>query len=719
MSDAEEPRTSESAEAAAPSDGESLGPRRKWGDTSREERRQIALKGISNMLSKTGSKDGLEGFPELTILSFIHNAFYNLRHYLESADDTPDVTWASPVAELEYETPWASFRAPDAGPALAASEETEPTDADLETADAAVAWGTDTYLRMTERVLLHTLTHKVFYEVKRGKLVSYLPKELVGAPWADVAPLLRPWTMGGAVADTWWTDFLAEFGVIHTAGVEPADADLPSFTIIATARDDDGTPLTDELGAPVTSDIHPVIALYPAVVDRKAKRAHYPMLVGFVVEGMPLSEWSADERERIWEELFGAFEKIAGEWLPEPPGEGAEGEAVAAPVPTDAEPVRRGRPKTLPVDLTQQTYPEVAAIGYAMVDAPALRNWREAPGGAALVHSRKRASLQVRLELPSTSGEWGAQTLATANLKDALLAAGGMDTYLLAQVGSYLALRDTQVTISLDDLIRLIGWQTRSAKQREEQRAAIWRRLRLLDGLTIHGARPGEYADPDNPKRKTRVTSQDALFRITGKRLPEQGSFDPEQVPLEVTFVAGPLINAFRGHSDVLTFFGDFMPLAGIPGGQVGGAWARAIGAALHQRWREGAKDVVVTTPGEDNALCVKWRSFTRAELFALFEPQPTPASILEGNDPGRARTHWQQAIKRLELAGVIGYYKEQGTAAASRKGWQDAWLSQRLDIRPGPKWQVQAAQIAGAAGKADAAKKLKKRRRKPKPDAQ
>lgn len=704
MSDAEEPRPATGDEPAA---GEGAEDKRPWGESSHEERRQVVLEGIANALQEGVGALGEHG-TTLSLLSFIHGAFYNLRRYLDKEDvgaDLPEVTWAAPVVELEYETPWASFRQPAEGPAPVAEGETEPDDAALETADAAVAWGTDTYLRIAERVLLHALTHEAFYEVKRGKLVPYLPKELEAAPWADVAPLLQPWTFGGEAGDAWWQDFLAAHGVIHTDSERPGDADLPTFTLKATRDTDDG--------ATVTCDIHPVIALYPAVVDRKAKRAHYPLVVGFVVEGTPLSEWPPEERERLWEELFGALAQLADEYPAE-----AVGEAVAAPVPPEAAPVRRGRPKTLPADLTQQTYPEVAALGYAVSDGPTFRNWREMPGGGGLVHARKAAPLSVRFELPNTVGAWGTGTesLAAANLKDALLAAGGVDTYLLAQVGSYLALRETQVTISLDDLIRLVGWQTRSAKQREEQRAAIWRRLRLLDGLTIHGARPGKYADPDDPKKKTRVTSQDALFRITGKRLPEQASFDPGQVPLEVTFVAGPLINAFRGRPDVLTFFGDFMPLAGIPGGQVGGAWARSIGAALHQRWREGAKDVAVTTPGEDNALCVKWRPFTRAELFALFEPQPTPGSILEGNDPARARTYWRQAIKRLEHAGVIGYYKEHGTAPASRKGWQAAWLSQRLDIRPGPKWQAQAVAIAGAADKADKAKK--RGRRKPKTDA-
>lgn len=210
---------------------------------------------------------GTEGEPDfsptLAILSFMHGAFYNLRHYLETADDMLEVTWASPVVELEYERPWASFRKPAQGPAPADAAELEPSETDLETAAAAVAWGADTYLRVAERGLLHELTHRTFYEVKRGELVPYLPLEFQDTPWADVAPLLQPWTFGGKAGDTWWQDFLAEYGVIHTAGEETADADLPSFTIIATARDDDGTPLTDERGAPVASDIHPVIALYP------------------------------------------------------------------------------------------------------------------------------------------------------------------------------------------------------------------------------------------------------------------------------------------------------------------------------------------------------------------------------------------------------------------------------------------------------------------------
>jgi hypothetical protein len=287
--------------------------------------------------------------------------------------------------------------------------------------------------------------------------------------------------------------------------------------------------------------------------------------------------------------------------------------------------------------------------------------------------------------------------------------AGGVDTYLLAQVGAYLALRETQVTVSLDDLIRLVGWTPRSAKEREGMRREVWQRLKVIDGLTIHGLRPGRYRDPDTGQ-PIDLTSRDALFRITGTRLPAQGSFDPEQVPLEVTFVAGPFINEWRGNPQVLTFFGDFLPIAAIPGEKPSGAWARAIGLALNQRWREGASGAKATTPGEDNETCVRWRLFTRRELLTLFEPSPSANEVLEGPHPARARTYWRDAIKRLEQAGVIGFYKEAVTAKLPRYSWAEVWLDERLDVRPGPEWQVQAAAITGAA------KRAQKRRTKKKP---
>jgi hypothetical protein len=325
-----------------------------------------------------------------------------------------------------------------------------------------------------------------------------------------------------------------------------------------------------------------------------------------------------------------------------------------APVPPKK---KRGRPRRLPDTLPQQTYQEIAAVGYAVTDAPNRKHWTETATGDALIHSRELANLQVRfapvtqdtLEAPSAPVLWGL-----------LQPAGGVDTYLLAQVGAYLALREAQVTIALDDLIRLIGWAPRSAKEREHVRREVWQRLKVIDGLTIHGLRPGTYHDPDTGQ-PIDLTSRDALFRITGTRLPAQASFDPEQVPLEVTFVAGPFISAWRGNPQVLTRYGDCMPIAGIPGAQPSGAWARSIGLALNQRWREGAAAAAVTTPGEENKLCVKWRHYTRRELLTLFEPSPSAADVLAGRDPGRARTYWSRAIGLLKRAGVISYYKEAG----------------------------------------------------------
>jgi len=372
-------------------------------------------------------------------------------------------------------------------------------------------------------------------------------------------------------------------------------------------------------------------------------------------------------------------------------------------------PKKRGRPPHLPDNVSQATYPEIAALGFAVTDVPNKarptgKHWGEAPGGGALVHAPDRANLQVRFTLPATS-PFGVP--AAPRLWGALQDAGGVDTYLLAQVGAYLALRETQVTIALDDLIRLVGWKPRSVAEREKMRGKVWKRLRVIDGLTVHGLRPGRYRDPDTGQ-PIDLSSQDALFRITGKRLPAQGSFDPEEVPLEVTFVAGPFINEWRGNPQVLTWFGDFMPIAGIPGEQPSGAWAKAAGLALNQRWREQAAHAQVTHPGEENTLTVKTRPFTRRELLTLFEPSPSVGDVLGGPNPARARTYWRDAVKRLEQAGVIGYYKEAG-ATLPRYSWGELWLDEHLDIRPGPKWQEQAAAIAGAAKKASRRRKTKK----------
>lgn len=499
----------------------------------------------------------------------------------------------------------------------------------------------------------------------------------------------------GVFAEIRLRELLAEKAAPPDAFAQAAAMAVAALEFVLYPRHGDAGPQDDSFRAVVRK-------LYPqAESDAEAATlfgAEYaePSGGGGEAMGRALHLYHHDESARLSEEEGRAFDALFAHLAAYIQGYYAARE--------EAPPKRRGRPRRMPEALPQATYPEIAALGYAVTDAPTRKGWREAPGGAALVYSRERANLQVRFTLP-TQGTLEAP--AAPDLWALLQLAGGVDTYLLAQVGAYLALRETQVTITLDDLIRLIGWQPRSTKERESMRGAVWQRLKVIDGLTIHGLRPGRYSDPDTGQAID-LTSQDALFRITGTRLPAQGSFDPEQVPLEVTFVAGPFIDTHRGNPQVLTWFGDFLPIAGIPGEKPSGAWARSVGLALNQCWRMQAARAQVTHPGEDNALTVRTRPFTRRELLTLFEPSPTAADVLEGPNPARARTYWRDAIKRLELAGVIGYYKE-AAAKLPRYGWADVWLGVKLDIRPGLEWQEQTAAIAEAAKRAQKRRKRKR----------
>jgi hypothetical protein len=213
----------------------------------------------------------------------------------------------------------------------------------------------------------------------------------------------------------------------------------------------------------------------------------------------------------------------------------------------------------------------------------------------------------------------------------------------------------------------------------------------------VIGRRPGKYRDPDT-REIIDLTSNDALIRITGRRDPAQLALDDSAPPLEVSYVAGPWIEQWKGNHQVLTYFGDVRKLASIPARRPSGAWAQAIGLALQQCWRERSADADVTRVGEQSALTVRVKQFTRRELLDMFPPSPTVDDVLNGPHPKRAQSYWHEAITQLKRAKVVGFYKESEQSVEKRQGWADAWLDQMLDIRPTEDGRLAIAQIAGRA---------------------
>jgi len=331
----------------------------------------------------------------------------------------------------------------------------------------------------------------------------------------------------------------------------------------------------------------------------------------------------------------------------------------------------RKRAKTdrtpIPDSTTQPTFMEARIAGQALADGPTQRYWEEASGEVALLHIVPDAPIQTKVR-PSMSLEW-LDKPATVESIEADLSSAGVPAIIAMHIALDMTIKNERASLTLDDMMSAIGWRPRSTAERAQKRQLLWRWLLLFDSMLVIGQRPGTYKDPMT-KQTLDLQSYDPLIRIVGRRSPMQsGLFDDSQPPIEVSIVAGQWVDKFRDNPHVLTYFGDVRRIGEIPAGKPSGAWAQAVGLALHQRWREGSSRASVQTVGEDNHLTVKnARPFTRRDLLGLFPPQPTVEEILEGDHPSQAREYWRDAIKLLQGQRVVGHYAEVEPMPAKRR---------------------------------------------------
>jgi hypothetical protein len=333
-------------------------------------------------------------------------------------------------------------------------------------------------------------------------------------------------------------------------------------------------------------------------------------------------------------------------------------------------------------------------------DGRYLRRWLPIDGEIALRHAVPEAVIETKL-VGSPLLDWMGRPNTIDSLQDELRRLG-VPTVLLLHVVLAAALerQRVHVTVAIDELLSAIGWRPRSTTERETMRRDIWRWLAILDAMHVIGQRKGRYRDPDT-RDVLDLTSVDALIRITGQRMPAQLAFDSSQPPIEVTYVAGPWLDKWRGNRQVLSYFGDVRKLAAIPGGKPSGAWAQAIGLALNQLWRERAARAQVARVGEDNHRTVRVGTFTRRQLLTMFPPSPSVEEVLGSPNPRRAQGYWNDAISLLKTVGVVAHYQETTPLHAGRQGWAEPWLTQSLDIRPADEEKQAVMEIANRAATA------------------
>jgi hypothetical protein len=404
--------------------------------------------------------------------------------------------------------------------------------------------------------------------------------------------------------------------------------------------------------------------------------------------GIPLAQWSTPVPPKA---TFDADNKLT--LAPEDQGRTylcaqGNGEALSVILDlrgngTDGKPKNTRSKKQIPAEVPQQTFMEARNAAIAIADGPFGRRWEEVTGEMALRHAMPGAFIQTKLTARPVLDFSGLPTDYNGlrqELQNLELAA-----VLLLNVTICCVLKKPQVSIEIDELIGALGWKPRSAVERSNMRRKVWNWLLLFDRLTVHGLRPRQYKDYLT-KEKFDLTSSDALIKITGKRDPAQLGFGNIEPPIEVSWVAGPWLDKFRGNDQVLQYFGDIRKIAAIPSGKAGGAWAQSIGLALNQLWRQRAARTKTALVGEAKRLTARFEPFTRLELLDMFRADPWVEDLLSSDKPHRAREYWDEAIRILKHdAQLISSYKEIGEnpAEQKRKGWQEGWLQQELDIRP------------------------------------
>jgi hypothetical protein len=393
---------------------------------------------------------------------------------------------------------------------------------------------------------------------------------------------------------------------------------------------------------------------------------------------LPLDLVAAAVAERVGEQLVAQLVEQVGpgflEWL---------GTISATPPAIPRRPRRRG-PTARAARAPQATFPAARELGLALADGPSGRSWAALPADVGIVHALADATLRTEL-VGSAMAEWfGAACTPPALLAE--LQRAGLPAVLLLNEAIALVLEHSDyVEIALDDLIPAAGWsRPRSARERTQMRARIWRWLTIFHAARVIGGRwrtrPGRGGDP--------VPMRDSLVVIGG--IPAEGgqlALDGSEVPEWVSLGAGPYLAEHRGNRRMLTDVGSVRRIAAIPAGKPAGAWAQALALTLNQHWRTHA-----AAPGSELHL-------SREQLLDTFQPQPAVHEILAGPNPRRTREYFAAALRLAKAGQAIGGYSEP-PPTPDRQGWAATWLTEVVDVRPPDDVAIDLSEIAAAAAR-------------------
>ena len=319
-------------------------------------------------------------------------------------------------------------------------------------------------------------------------------------------------------------------------------------------------------------------------------------------------------------------------------------------------------------------------------DGPAMSNYTKDPQRGAFIHHRPGASHRVELtqEAPEADGEVWEMDALERLISNQSADFGFAFFYvcrLLAPPECLPADRFAGGWIDLDDVAAKIGYDMSNytAAKREAMRAQVWELLRFGARAVVIGQRQTYRDRATGEEIATRVESP--VWRVHDIERPEQRALfgeTPRRVQLVISKQWEPLLTAPN--------LAQYLPFAeivgGLPTNQTASAWARVLGMALANFWRRLPQEATGAAPVIQP---------NRGELLTHYTPKKNPPlDLLASSNPKRAVEYWRDALAILRERDFIAHEGEAARTVAQmlepfgRQDWQQDWLNERVDIRPG-----------------------------------
>jgi hypothetical protein len=365
---------------------------------------------------------------------------------------------------------------------------------------------------------------------------------------------------------------------------------------------------------------------------------------------------------------------------------------LRCPFETDLTPA----PETLKApDFYVQTSQEWDAVECAASDGKTSRNWTTDTQALTRTHQADGSPYSVGLRLTEQEYAAGWRPDALERLTAALDADCILGllyvSRLLAPPAPLPPRAYAGGWIDLDDVAAHVLPKPQSRKEREYNRRRVYEWLLFGARTRIVGKRSTPYFDKRTGNEiPTEIDTP--LWSFMGRERPQDAPLEaPSDVPLRQEIVCSTEWTRITTSANTCQYLPLGERLGAIPGNKPSGAWARVVGLALAHVWRRNPPKAL------DGTLTP-----TRRELLTHFTPKvDPPLDVLKGDHPFRALKYWQDALgflcerKFLAAEGEPSRKPAEVRATLPRYEWQNEWLDERVDLRPGPDMRPALEELA------------------------